>query len=364
MVFLRHTPDLREFIVRNKLKSCDPVDLKLRTEKPTIEDYHAASGEITSRFCDPERPRNARALYLLGLLQLRATEMAEEELEKEWEDNLRRHQEETQKRLRAAQEDAPAPSAENQPAPQQPGADSPFADRGSQDVRERRARVEEVRRQATIILQRMAGRYTTDRAQVAGGFVNQVKDAVVDLPKLAPNIPESHYLQALCFSRLSTDFYVSSALDAVRKAVRLDPGYLAPRVLLAQLLAASKKESEVLAARAEWKRVLDIDPGNAQARLGLAQMEVAIVGWNEAVKLLEPLAASADGQTPLRSQILRTLAAAYELTDNYEKAAECVARLHEDSRSALFPEGDVSLKAYLDIIEDVRPAGKAGGAPE
>ena len=356
MVFARDDPKLSEFLDRHEIRHCDPVDMRVRPGKPSVDKCRAAAAEIDRRFYDRERPSNARALYLMGLFLAQSVEMAAERLDAQWSAEIAKQEVTQRKLLEALEEGSVRPDdGERSATPTADGPGSPFAEPVPEEVRERRRRAEEIRHEAALKARKLTELHAERRAQLAAGFIHAMKDAIFDVRDLAPDLPEAHYLMARGLLQLSAPYYLPEILNSLRKAVRLDPNYVAPRSLLAELLSVSPKESEVLEAREQWRRVLDLEPDHRKARYELARIELSLGTCQEAARLLEPLRSSEGSGPPGRRAILRTLAAAYELSDDYERAAECVAELREASKSPLLPEGDVFLKAYADLLNDLSP---------
>jgi len=352
VVFARDNPELWEFLGKHEIRYSDPLDMRVRPGKPSVDRYRHAAVEIDRRFYDRERPRNARALYMMGLFLIESFEMAAGLLDEEWRAKIAEQREESQRELHEAlKESSVRPSGEG--VATTPGA--PFAEPVPEEERERRRRADEVRREAAVKAQQLTEHYGKRRAQLAAGFIHAMKDAIFDVRELAPDLPESHYLMARGLLQLSMPYHLPEILNSLRKATILDPDYVPPRSLLAELLSVSAKESEVLEARAEWRRVLDFEPSHRKARYELARIELSLGAWQEAARLLEPLRSSEGRGPPGRRAILRTLAAAYELSDSYEMAAGCVAELREGSKSPLLPEGDLFLRAYADLLKDLAP---------
>lgn len=95
-----------------------------------------------------------------------------------------------------------------------------------------------------------------------------------------PNSAQLHYLDGLA---LIAQEDTAAAFPEVSEAVRLEPGLIKPRLVLASLLDQTGKHAE---AEDEWRRALAIDPTSMPALEGLSDNLLASENWPAVIVLL------------------------------------------------------------------------------
>ncbi len=105
---------------------------------------------------------------------------------------------------------------------------------------------------------------------------------LADLPKSSRKLP-ALMLQAQLYQQLERP---EQALDSLRKAVRLYPGYSPARQALAHQLITLKRLPQ---ARSQFLQLLQDEPDNDDYRLALAYLNMDLEAWQEAMIYLEEL---------------------------------------------------------------------------
>jgi len=359
LVFVRRTSATAEFIARHDLGPTDPVDMRLLMRNPDPGAHRRAALSVGQRFCDPGTHANVRALYLVARFSLDSAEAEMRKIDGEWDATFRAHQESTRQELDEVAGSGDARSVPVARAEEMGGrrdASPPFAAPVRSAAKERLAEQERIRRESLEQLRVLAERHLKAKSHRMADLIQSAKDSFLDLPVVAPGMPESHYLKALGLLRIGSPQYFREALGHLEEAVRLDPSYVLPRVALAEALARTGLKADLLDARGHWEQVVELGPGHERGRYELARIEFALGNWARSAELLEPVRASwrHGSGTGGTSDILLTLAAAYELQDDYAKAAECIETLHDSSKTRQLPEGDLFLQAYLEFLREAK----------
>jgi len=129
--------------------------------------------------------------------------------------------------------------------------------------------------------------------KTAVALVQQGK--LVEADKQARRALADPETRAVAYSVLGTiklqQHNLSDSAKLLGEAIRLEPRLVGAQLSLAQVYTLQNKPH---LARTRFEKVLELDPGNAQARLALARSEVEKRNYQQALKLTEPV------QTALR----------------------------------------------------------------
>ncbi len=116
---------------------------------------------------------------------------------------------------------------------------------------------------------------------------------------------------------------LADAADDYRHALSLDPQSSAAHAALAAVLA---RRGESASAWDHAQTALKIDPQDVTARRALAQIALEEQKFDEAVKILEPVAAQSDNRAEAMIGALTLLGDAHHGLGNYDRAYHCYAQ--------------------------------------
>ena len=97
--------------------------------------------------------------------------------------------------------------------------------------------------------------------------------------------------------RLRQDRYREGA-ELLQEAIRLEPRLVGAQLNLAQAYSLQGKDAQAVPV---FRRVLELDPGNATARIALARSEAEKGNYKRSLELTKPVAAERE---PLRTKTL------------------------------------------------------------
>jgi tetratricopeptide (TPR) repeat protein len=151
---------------------------------------------------------------------------------------------------------------------------------------------------------------------------------------------------------------LSDSAKLLGEAIRLEPRLVGAQLTLAQVYTLQDKPD---LARTRFQKVLELDPGNAPARLALARLEVEKRNYQQALKLTEPV------QTALREspEGLYVMAAALLKSGRRDQTAPLAAdwnRLPNVPQAASIAFGvllmqDGAIDEAIAVLEHAKQAG-------
>ena len=352
LLFIRNRPEFEEFITERELKLSDPFDLKLNKSDPNGDDYTEAADEIEDLIRD-RSPGRVRSLYVIGRFRLKAAEIYLDKIDRDWQERLQKLDRETREKVARLKTENP----ERPEGPVEKNSDtfSPFADPVAASLRKIRKEKERIRRESQTEIFKIADEINDQKGGVMSELYKSVSDILFDLPKIAPDVPESHYLQAQGLQKLDPWRSKLEILKRLARSIQLDPAYIEPRLKFVDLLTEGDSRRELSAAADHLREITNFDTENYPAAFKLARVERRLGNWKTAIRLLEALRTKSNGKTPTRKDILLESASVYELLDRYEEAAQCIAELRQETVSDDLPEGDFFLNAYLDFLKEMKP---------